>query len=737
LRQTIGSQYPPQTPGRNSVVMGNRRKKKAGGNKKLAIMLQGKYDDKKVPKFMELGNMIQESQVVICLGRAIVLRAEKWRQTSNLEEGKILKFSRAIESLMKYFDKRAENFERTVVSNFDRWLGEQGKAPTSDKKYSALKLLNSLINGEEIDSPLSLGGGRSKFSPVSAAEFSNPMNGRASLQAEFPARKRRNNYAEMPFEMISEESNKQNETIPSVENFSSFEKKTGGENDSVRKRARFNEELETDPFTAPSRNRRKHTATEDKEFSETSNNPKSGGYSMKLNSPMNSIKSGSILKNQSTEQCEIVLRKPGDRTNRCSEQAIDTEISNPSISPNSRKRGSAVAGMTQNEFDEPVVTRERRQVGFNLVNPLMLFVQQSQMVDKTNRDSQAIESVTNLKWPQSKALETKLDTFGLDEASPVPKSISSSEPGPQVMIANPRKLTATSEKDDGVSVTSVGQKMIDGLITGEDTTSSFPPPTRNRRKGTLESQEKSKEAKTTAFEDLERNFNKLEEFLNKKRTEVRRKTKILKPETLGIYMLEAENERLVMSDTEADKRRKIRVQYEEKQSECVTVDDFDFLALLGKGGFGTVWLVRRKSTGDYYALKIIKFHNKSQEFIEGMIKENKIMMSLVGDYVVKGVFSFVYLSYYCVVMDLMVGGDFQKLLGERGAFYEEEAKFYAAELALAVNHIHKQNITHRDLKPDNMLLDNKGHLKLADFGLSNTLEQHHVKQEVADKVDKV
>ena len=99
------------------------------------------------------------------------------------------------------------------------------------------------------------------------------------------------------------------------------------------------------------------------------------------------------------------------------------------------------------------------------------------------------------------------------------------------------------------------------------------------------------------------------------------------------------------------------------------------------------------------------------------------MMNLVGDYAVKGVFSFIYGRYYCVVMDLMVGGDFRKILDEQTALYEDDAKFYAAELALAVNHIHKQNIIHRDLKPENMLIDNKGHLKLADFGLSDQAEQ--------------
>eukprot|EP00330_Aristerostoma_sp_ATCC50986_P005999 CAMPEP_0114585782 /NCGR_PEP_ID=MMETSP0125-20121206/9221_1 /TAXON_ID=485358 ORGANISM="Aristerostoma sp., Strain ATCC 50986" /NCGR_SAMPLE_ID=MMETSP0125 /ASSEMBLY_ACC=CAM_ASM_000245 /LENGTH=215 /DNA_ID=CAMNT_0001780995 /DNA_START=1851 /DNA_END=2498 /DNA_ORIENTATION=- len=66
----------------------------------------------------------------------------------------------------------------------------------------------------------------------------------------------------------------------------------------------------------------------------------------------------------------------------------------------------------------------------------------------------------------------------------------------------------------------------------------------------------------------------------------------------------------------------------------------------------------------------------------------------------------------------MIGGDFQKLLSEFGCFDEYVAKFYFAELVLAVESLHELDIVHRDLKPDNILLDNSGHIKLTDFGLS-------------------
>jgi len=68
-------------------------------------------------------------------------------------------------------------------------------------------------------------------------------------------------------------------------------------------------------------------------------------------------------------------------------------------------------------------------------------------------------------------------------------------------------------------------------------------------------------------------------------------------------------------------------------------------------------------------------------------------------------------------MEYMAGGDLMTLLMKKDILTEDEAKFYIAELVLAVDSIHKMNYIHRDLKPDNILIDRKGHLKLSDFGL--------------------
>ena len=86
---------------------------------------------------------------------------------------------------------------------------------------------------------------------------------------------------------------------------------------------------------------------------------------------------------------------------------------------------------------------------------------------------------------------------------------------------------------------------------------------------------------------------------------------------------------------------------------------------------------------------------------------------------------------------IRIGGDFRAILDEEQYLEEEEARFYALELAKAVDHLHKQGIIHRDLKPENLLLDTKGHIKLADFGLSNHEEVLHKVKIRSLKVDKI
>lgn len=105
---------------------------------------------------------------------------------------------------------------------------------------------------------------------------------------------------------------------------------------------------------------------------------------------------------------------------------------------------------------------------------------------------------------------------------------------------------------------------------------------------------------------------------------------------------------------------------------------------------------------------------------ESLKAERTVFGVLMGEYVVKAIWTFKYKSFLCFVTEYMLGGDFQGILEDYVCLDEDVAKFYIAETVLALDYLHSQSIVHRDLKPDNILLDSTGHIKLTDFGLSET-----------------
>ena len=107
-----------------------------------------------------------------------------------------------------------------------------------------------------------------------------------------------------------------------------------------------------------------------------------------------------------------------------------------------------------------------------------------------------------------------------------------------------------------------------------------------------------------------------------------------------------------------------------------------------------------------------------ESYIETLKAERNVFEILNGTYVTKAYYSFTHGPYLCFLMEYMVGGDFSLILQLYTCLDEIIVKFYMAELVLALEYLHDSGIVHRDLKPENILLDENGHVKLADFGLS-------------------
>ncbi|KAJ8269907.1 hypothetical protein GJAV_G00108110 [Gymnothorax javanicus] len=147
-------------------------------------------------------------------------------------------------------------------------------------------------------------------------------------------------------------------------------------------------------------------------------------------------------------------------------------------------------------------------------------------------------------------------------------------------------------------------------------------------------------------------------------------------------------------------------------------DDFEMLKVIGRGAFGEVAVVKMKETEEVYAMKILnKWEMLKRAETACFREERNVLVNGDSQWITSLHYAFQDDNYLYLVMDYYVGGDLLTLLSKfEDRLPEDMARFYVAEMVLAVHSIHQQNYVHRDIKPDNVLLDLKGHIRLADFG---------------------
>lgn len=158
----------------------------------------------------------------------------------------------------------------------------------------------------------------------------------------------------------------------------------------------------------------------------------------------------------------------------------------------------------------------------------------------------------------------------------------------------------------------------------------------------------------------------------------------------------------------------------------LSLEDFITVKVIGKGAFGEVRLVQKRDTGQVYAMKTLY---KSEMFMKDQLAhvkaERDVLAGSDSPWVVSLYYSFQDDDYLYLIMEFLPGGDLMTMLIKYDVFSEDITRFYIAECVLAIEAIHKLGFIHRDIKPDNVLIDKTGHIKISDFGLSTGFHRTH------------
>ncbi|XP_058400299.1 serine/threonine-protein kinase 32C isoform X3 [Diceros bicornis minor] len=157
--------------------------------------------------------------------------------------------------------------------------------------------------------------------------------------------------------------------------------------------------------------------------------------------------------------------------------------------------------------------------------------------------------------------------------------------------------------------------------------------------------------------------------------------------------------------------------------EDVNFDHFQILRAIGKGSFGKVCIVQKRDTEKMYAMKYMsKQQCIERDEVRNVLRELQILQEIEHAFLVNLWYSFQDEEDMFMVVDLLLGGDLRYHLQQNVQFSEDTVRLYICEMALALDYLRSQHIIHRDVKPDNILLDEQGHAHLTDFNIATIIK---------------